>query len=319
MSLESLTGLINSLIPEPHAGLLNGIIFGAKATLDPALKNSLVTTGTLHIIALSGMNISILVTLVDALLLRILRRPIANLASIAIIIGFIWIVGPSPSVIRAGIMGGIALLSVALGRQNWPILAWILAVTTMLLLNPLWIGDLSFQLSVMATLGIILFGGKSPAFTGPAARTLQSDVLAKPFSRTSSSSAHINNFQQLFKSRLQWLRALDGRSSSRVTRGLTFFYMLISEDLRVTLAAQMFTVPIILFQFHRISLVSPLTNILIGWLIAPIMVLGFAVVTLGLVWMPLAQITAWAAWLLLQYVIIVIDMTAKLPFASVQW
>jgi len=271
MSLDLITGLINNLLHEPQAGLLNGILFGVKATLDPQLKNSLINSGTLHIIALSGMNISILVSLVSLLLLRFVRRPIANMVTVAIIIGFIWFVGPSPSVIRAAIMGGISLLAISLGRQNWPFLAWILAVISMLVLNPLWIGDLSFQLSIMATLGIILFGSK------------KSLELISP--------GH--------QGKIIW--------------------NLIKDDLRVTLAAQMFTVPIIFFQFHRISLVSPLSNILIGWLMAPIMVLGFAAVLGSLIWLPLGTVIGWIVWVPLTYVIWVIHWTAKLPFASISF
>jgi competence protein ComEC len=264
MTLSTFVGIINSLLHEPQAGLLNGILFGVKATLDPQMKISLTNSGTLHIIALSGMNISILVTIVNLVLLRIVRRPIANMVTVAIIIGFIWFVGPSPSVIRAAIMGVISLTAVTLGRQNWPLLAWILAVVGMLLLNPLWIGDLSFQLSVMATLGIILFGNtKEP---------VKPSLLS-----------------------------------------------LIKDDLRVTLSAQLFTVPIIFFQFHRISLVSPLSNILIGWLMAPIMVLGFATVIAGLLWLPLGMIIGWAVWVPLTYVIWVINWTANLPFASINF
>mgnify|MGYP001607252737 CR=1 FL=1 len=266
MTLETLTALVNSLIQEPQAGLLNGILFGVKATLSEDLKNALITTGTLHIIALSGMNISILVGFVNLFLLRFVRRPIANVATIFIIIGFIWFVGVSPSVIRAAIMAGITLLGVNFGRERWPLLAWILAVSIMLVLNPLWIGDLSFQLSVLATLGIILFG-------------------------TSTESAGV------FRSIVDLLK----------------------DDLRVTLAAQVFTIPIIIFQFHRISLVSPLTNVLIGWLIGPITIIGFVLVAVGLIWMPLGIIVAWFAWVPLTFVIEIIRMTAKIPFASIGW
>jgi predicted membrane metal-binding protein len=66
------------------------------------------------------MNISILVTLVGIILLRFVRRPIANLATILSIIGFISLVGVSASVIRAAIMGALSLLSVSFGRQHWP-------------------------------------------------------------------------------------------------------------------------------------------------------------------------------------------------------
>jgi competence protein ComEC len=249
-----------------------------KATLDTRLTQSLIQSGTLHIIALSGMNISLLVVVVHGILLRFIRRPIANLATILIIIGFIWFVGVSPSVLRAGLMAALSLLAITVGRHMWPFFAWILAVTSMILLNPPWIGDLSFQLSAMATLGIILFGNSKSA--------------------SSSLNAPQNGFPRSF---------------------LGIVWSMIADDLRVTLAAQVFTIPIILFQFQRISLVSPLSNVLIGWLIAPIMSIGFIMVALGLVWLPLAVPFAWIVWVPLTYSILIIEWTAKLPFASIAW
>ncbi len=346
MSLETLTGLINSLLHEPQAGLLNGILFGTKATLDPSLKNSLIETGTLHIIALSGMNISILVTLVGLLLYKVFRRPIANVLTVVIIIGFIYFVGPSPSVIRAGIMGGISLLSVAIGRQKWPLLSWILAVIIMLLLNPPWIGDLSFQLSVMATLGIIVFGEKEAnagrGFRGDrnAPRLLSIGRSQQRSTGSGAGTVFFGDAKQvnlasdhsipasLNEATLFTLnksihtgagRSFSAPQNTYPARLIKSLWSLIADDLRITLAAQAFTVPIILFQLHRVSLVSPLTNILIGWLMAPIMALGFTIIITGLIFMPLAQVVAWFVWLPLTYVLWIIDLTAKIPFASIQW
>ena len=58
---------------------------------------------------------------------------------------------------------------------------------------------------------------------------------------------------------------------------ISFLYSLIKDDLHITISAQVFTIPVIFFTFGRISLVSPLTNILIGWIIAPFTVIGMAV------------------------------------------
>jgi competence protein ComEC len=317
--LSFCVAVINQTLSEPHAGLLSGILFGTKATLLSDFKNALITTGTLHIVALSGMNISILTALVNDTLLRCIKRPIANIVSIALIIGFIWLVGPSPSIIRAAIMGFLTLLAINMGRQIWPQLSWILAVSTMLLLNPLWIGDVSFQLSALATLGIILFGRKSDSNSECAARIFPSDVLANSPIGLNTSSDHTSYAQQLSSSGWQLLRALDGSLYSRVTRGFMLFFSFIYDDLRITLAAQVFTIPLLLFQFHRISLVAPLTNILMGWLIAPITVIGFAQVIGGLVWLPLGQAIGWVSWVLLTFVIEAIKLTAKLPFASISF
>ncbi|MBI5449487.1 ComEC/Rec2 family competence protein, partial [Candidatus Gottesmanbacteria bacterium] len=216
VTIATFTALINQLLPEPHAGLLAGILFGAKAALSKELVAGLTTTGTLHIVALSGMNITILAGLVNMTLLRFIKRRVASLVTIMLIVGFIFFVGPSPSIIRAGIMGAISLLAIVSGRQTWGLLSWMLAISTMILLNPSWITDLSFQLSALATLGMILFGGK----------------IASPEVPQDS---------------------------------LFLFWNIVEDNLRLTLSAQVFTIPLIFLHFHRISLISPITNLLIGW------------------------------------------------------
>jgi competence protein ComEC len=254
MTVSDFAGIINQLLPEPHAGLLAGILFGTKATLSKDFLAALTTTGTLHIIALSGMNISILANLSITTFLRFASRRVASLLTVLIIIGFVWFVGVSPSVVRAAIMGCLTLFAVLVGRPNWSIFSFILTVIVMLLVKPSWIGDLSFQLSALATLGIILFGKKQKNF--------------------------------------------------------------IQDTLQTTLCAQVFTIPLILFTFRRISLVSPLTNILIGWVIAPVTAIGMAAAILGWIWLPIGYVFGWVSWVLLEYLILMVNWTAKLPFSS---
>jgi competence protein ComEC len=258
MTVATFTSILNQLLPEPHAGLLNGILFGTKATLSRDLYDALVATGTLHIVALSGMNITILESIIAKTLGYMLNKRVTGFLTILLIIGFIWFVGLSPSVIRAGIMGSMALISVIFGRQKWSLFFFAVTCGVMLLIHPAWIGDLSFQLSAGATLGIILFGPR-----------IQKNVLI--------------------------------------------------DTLYVTLAAQTLTIPIILFTFRRISLISPLTNVLIGWIIQPLTALGLIVAILGWIWLPIGQVFAWVAWVLLQYLILAIELTAKVPFSSVNW
>jgi competence protein ComEC len=257
MTISTCTSVIAHILPEPHAGLLSGILFGSKATLSKDLLDALTTTGTLHIVALSGMNISILADISITTFLRMTSRRVASLATVLIIIGFVWFVGVSASVVRAAIMGSLTLLAVLFGRPAWSIFSFALTVGIMLLWKPSWIGDLSFQLSALATLGIILFGKKQKNF--------------------------------------------------------------IQDALQTTLSAQVFTIPLILFVFRRISLVSPLTNVLIGWVIAPLTGIGMAAAFFGWIWLPLGVVFGWVSWVLLEYLIFMVEWTAKLPFSSLGW
>ncbi|KKS88115.1 MAG: ComEC/Rec2-related protein, competence protein ComEC [Microgenomates group bacterium GW2011_GWC1_43_11] len=278
MSVSDFTSIINQLLPEPHAGLLAGILFGVKTSLDPSLKDALIKTGTLHIIALSGMNITILTAIVETGLLWFFPRKIAALAAIAVIAGFIWFVGPSASIVRAGIMAGIAGIGILLGKPVWALWSWGVAVILMLMIQPLWILDLSFQLSVLASLGMILFGGHPHgAFYHPAKNSAKKDIL----------------------------RFIDSLKN------------MILVDLRTTLAAQTLTIPLLFFTFGRLSFISPLTNVCIVWTLPIVTVLGFLVSITGYFFLPVGQVFAWFSWVFLEYIIHIITWTSRIPGASV--
>jgi len=163
----SLTLVISRLLPEPHAGLLAGLLFGTKTSLSQDFYEALVASGTLHIVALSGMNISIMSRLIQSCLMWRLGRRLSGITTLGAIAWFVWFVGMSPSVVRASLMGGVAILAVLFGRQYWAVCVWGITAGVMLLVYPLWIADVSFQLSTLATLGIILFGDtKTAALSG---------------------------------------------------------------------------------------------------------------------------------------------------------
>lgn len=283
-TVSDFSALIAQLLPEPQAGLLSGIAFGTKATLNSELKDALITTGTLHIVALSGMNVSILVNLLTQTLLPFISRRKVCLLMVGLLIWFVSFVGPSPSIVRAALMGGISLIGVLLGRSVWPLGIWALAALLMLIWQPNWLFDLSFQLSVLAALGLILFAGQ---------RSIH----------TTNNECH---------------REEPGSPGRRGNLVFNELKSLILADLRVTLAAQVFTIPIVFFAFGRISLISPLTNILIGWTMPILTVLGWVVPITEIIWKPLAYLPSWVGYSLLSYVIWIVRITSLLPFASIQ-
>ena len=300
-TVSTLTAVLGRLLPEPQAGLLAGILFGTRASLDKSLTDAFVTTGTIHMIALSGQNVSIVAGLVAGTLALFVSRRNASLLTLLVLGLFLGFVGPSPSLVRAVIMGSLTLLAIVFGKRYWSLLSLALAVTIMLVLRPLWIGDLGFQLSVLATLGIILFGGSSRDYPS----LIRAPYRAIPV-QVSDSPAKIATIRHGTYSRL--IRLLSGH-----------FLRFTLDDLRLTLSAQLFTTPLLLFQLHRISLVSPVTNILIGWTMPFLMMSGWVAAFAGYVWHPLGLLPAWVSCVLLTYVIRVVEMTARLPFASLAW
>lgn len=142
---------------EPQNSLLLGILIGAKKNLPAEISEQFNLTGTSHIIAVSGFNITIMITAL-ALLSRFLGRRFSFWVTLMVILGFVIITGASASVVRAAIMGFLLLLSFNIGRQYSVTPALFLAALVMVAVNPkILFWDVGFQLSFAATLGIVYF------------------------------------------------------------------------------------------------------------------------------------------------------------------
>ena len=144
-------------MPEPESGLAAGVLIGLRDRVDRDLAADFTTAGASHVVAISGWNIAIVAATLGALAGGLRRRRRAVLTAVAIV-AYVTFVGPSPSVVRAGVMAGVALLARELGRPGTAAVALGWAVTALLLLDPAWIDDAGFRLSVLATAGILAWG-----------------------------------------------------------------------------------------------------------------------------------------------------------------
>ena len=91
----------------------------------------------------------------------------------------------------------------------------------------------------------------------------------------------------------------------------------IRESIVLTLAAQVTALPIIVYNFERLSLIAPISNLLVAFAIPPAMMFGFVAVLISFVFKPLALVFAYVAWGILTYIIKIIEWTALVPYASV--
>ncbi|HMD88985.1 MAG TPA: ComEC/Rec2 family competence protein, partial [Anaerolineaceae bacterium] len=147
----------NQLFPQPEAALLNGILLGLDQDIPQSLSDAFKATGTAHIIAISGFNISILAGIFATLFTRLVRRRWAPLLAILAITAYTVLVGASPSVVRAAIMGGLSLIGAQLGRRQTGLNSLAFTAAVMCVLDPWLPWDASFQLTFGATLGLVLF------------------------------------------------------------------------------------------------------------------------------------------------------------------
>lgn len=261
--------IINSGLAEPHAGFARALMFGDRRGMPSDLEDDFTSTGLTHLVAISGMNITILAALcMNFLIAAGLYRKQAYYFSVILLIMFIFMIGLPASAVRAGIMGILVLTAQQLGRLNRSGNAIALAAVLMLLLNPALLrDDVGFQLSFLAVIGLVALYPR-----------LKSWYEQK-------------NYPALF--------------------GL-------GQALLITMSAIIFTLPIIAFNFSNVSLIAPLANILVGWAMAPIMmIIIFAIVATAL-FPILAPLWFFPAYVLLQYIIRAAGLLADIPHASLK-
>lgn len=259
---------INQIMPEPEASFLNGLILGEKGSMSQELIDSFNKTGTTHIIALSGFNVTIIIFAV-ATLFGYLGRRNAFFISLAFVIFFVVMTGASSSVVRAAIMVMLVLAAPLLGRHAKSINILVLTAFVMILFNPLILRyDLGFALSFLSISGLVLL----------------SPLIIKKFEK--------------------------GKLAKTPS--------LIKTPLIETLSAQVFAFPLILYSFLRVSIIAPLTNVLILPFIPLTMFLGFVAAILGMISRFLGEIFAYFPFFFLKYMIVVVKLCSKIPFASIE-
>ena len=145
------------ILPDPEASLLAGILLGVDTGLPKDLQQAFKDTGTAHIIAISGFNIAIIAGLFFTLFSRVLGQTRGSILAILGIALYTFLVGADAAVVRAAIMGVIALTIRQLGRRNDGLNALMLSAVIMSIFNPHIPWDVGFQLSFFATLGLILY------------------------------------------------------------------------------------------------------------------------------------------------------------------
>jgi competence protein ComEC len=261
-----------AFVPSPEAGLLEGLIIGGSGKLSKEIQANFSRTGMTHIVAVSGYNITIVAEylMLIGLFLGLWRRQAFWFALIGIWI-FILMTGFPASAIRAGVMGTLLLYAMRNGRLANAGNAILFSAAVMLFWNPLLLRyDVGFQLSFLATIGIVYFY----------------PLVDRYF----------------------------GEKLKKYPTGVSF----IAEILFMSLSAQIFVLPIILFNFRTLSLISSVTNILVLPILPITMLMGFLTIVISYIFNPLAILFSWLVYLPLHYEISVIGYFAKLKYSALE-
>lgn len=151
---------IEKIISPPRSDLANGLILGARGGFDEETREEFINTGTIHIVALSGYNVTIVAEGVMKLLGLVLSQALSVFFGIFVIFLFIIMTGASSTAVRAGIMATILLFARLTGRTYDAGRALVIAGLLMIAYDPRTITDISFQLSFLATGGILFITPK---------------------------------------------------------------------------------------------------------------------------------------------------------------
>ncbi len=255
---------IGRVIPEPQASLLGGLVVGAKRSLGGDLLDKFRRAGIIHIVVLSGYNVTIVAEFIMrtlSFLPSVLTRSF-GVGSIAL---FAVMTGAGATVVRASIMAILVVIARATGRTYQITHALIVAGFFMVLQNPKIIAfDSSFQLSFMATVGLIYLAPKLESYFGWVPTKWQ-----------------------------------------------------LREFATATIATQIFVLPMLLYKMGALSIVAFPVNLLVLPVIPITMLLGFFTGVAGFVNTFFALPFSFVTTVLLSYQLFVVDIFARLPFASV--
>jgi competence protein ComEC len=275
---QRLADSMAAALPEPQASLCQGIVLGVRANISQDLKTDLSKTGTTHLLAISGLNLTIIAGLLLSLgLLFFGRRHFIYVWLTLIIIWFYsFLTGLQAPIIRSAIMASIFLLAELLGRQRNAFPALVFSAAIMVAFSPPVLRNLSFQLSFLAMSGLIFI---TPVLTGWGRNIIYAVLGEEGF----------------------WPKILTT----------------VTDSFSVSLGAVIAVWPVSAYTFGIISLVGPLTTFAMAPALTPIIVFGSLTAFVGLFSPPIAQVTGWIAWLFLSYMVVIAGAFAVVPGAYV--
>ena len=247
--------------PSLHAQLLKGILLGKRSDLPTETLDIFRNSGTFHVLAVSGLHVG-LVAMFCYFGFSRLRFPqkVVCLLTIAAVLIYACLIGFRPSVFRASLMAILFLFATLIDRDADLFNLLGFAALVLLLLNPLQVWDVGFQLSFVAVASIVYF---VPKMEKPLRRLWENE-------NDSPSQGSISVLTRFRNATVKWL---------------ILSYL-------VTLAAQIGTTPLIAYHFFRAYPLGFIVGPFAVGLVSLIVAVGMASICVGFIWLPLAKLLA---------------------------
>jgi len=265
---NTLSKQFDKLFSGDELSYLKALLLGNRSGLSPSVNLALANTGVSHVVALSGMHLTILAEALYLVIGPYDKRKIIVIPFLAL---YALMTGCAASVLRALVMQTLYILSRVFEKSADSLTSIAAALLFLLLLNPFMITDVGLQLSFLSTLGLIVaapkirvpgFFYKRNAVFGPVLKYIASTFV-------------------------------------------------------MTLSATLFTLPLLVLYFKRISLISPLTNLLILWSIPLVFIGGMLVLIVSFIYLPAAFFVSGAFSLVVRYDLFVVMRLASFKYSAV--
>lgn len=277
--VQSLKNKAYQILPEKIASLFIGIVFGDRSMIDEETVQNFNASSLSHILAVSGMHFTFLISGVIILLKDFLGRKKTYILGIVVILLYMVITGFSASIFRAGIMGILMLISKLIYRKNdiWTSIS--ISLLFMIIYNPFLIFDIGLQLSYYAMIGILFFQ-----------KMIYKYLIKK-----------ILKIKKLRYHPKKWI--------------MTFISKIL-EYISVTISAQILILPIMIYNFHSISVYFLFSNLLASFITEPLFIISWIFLFWIIICMPVAKFISILI-IFFYKLLILFSKLGQLPYAQI--
>ncbi|MGW0196956.1 ComEC/Rec2 family competence protein [Nonomuraea sp. NPDC003201] len=336
-SLRSGLRAAAATLPTDQQGLLPGLVVGDVSRMDPQVSSDLKEAGLSHLNAVSGANLAIVAGAALALSRLIgLSLPVRAVFAAIAMLAFAVVARPSPSVLRALLMGLAAAIALGTGRAKDGLAALSATVLLLVLFAPELARSYGFALSVAATAGILVLAPRwRDRLSPPKAeddtdgqnntkdskhpdRDPQDELdLRRQHASRPDHSLHPDHSLQSNPD-LKSERALPSTTGG-CFRVPYRWPRWMAEAVVVPVAAQVAVTPILVLMSGQLTPVAVIANLLVAPAVAPATLLGFGAALVAPVWPGGAELLVVPAGYAVGWIIIVARWAVNLPFATVPW
>lgn len=280
------------ILSKETVGIALGILIGDKTKISDDTEEDFRKGGLMHILAISGMHVSYIIIGISSLFGKA-KNKIIKIISILLMIFFMILTGMTTSIMRAVIMAVISVLAKILHRKSDIYTNLSISTFIILAINPYYILDIGFELSFMATIGIV--------FLHPRLLKILKKILK---------IKEENKTEKYLKKKVKTLK-------EKLEELIKKFLITIIEGFSISVSANILIMPILISNFNTLSLTFWISNILVSPFIGPIIFLGYISYFISFASITLSKIILIPLENIINLLIIITKEISKNPLSSI--